>query len=273
MDPTPAKIALANGNYELALKLWSELAISGDSEACYWVASIYYLGLGTQKDNEKALRWFTRAAEGGEADAQYNLGVMYRLGEGVTKDPEQAAKWYKLAATQQHCDAEYNLGNLYMTGEGVSFDIQKCVEYTSRAAEHGSIDGAYKLAHLILDSENTNEHSEKVEHWLKVAAEGGHQKAQFELGIILFLLNKNGATNWIGRSVASGYDPAKKLMKHILEREIPIFESKVARFFIMRCQDKLLKFFDLSKEISNLESSMEKQDIQEANLMFETANF
>ena len=64
-------------------------------------------------DYETALREFTQAAAKNDMNAQYNLGVMYEHGHGVKQSDLKAREWYQLAADNGHPDAYLALQLLF----------------------------------------------------------------------------------------------------------------------------------------------------------------
>ncbi|MCH5351272.1 MAG: sel1 repeat family protein, partial [Clostridiales bacterium] len=65
---------------------------------------------------EEAVRLFTEIAEGGDPYAQMNLGICYEQGHGVEQDYAEAAKWYRKAAEQGDADSQFNLGRCLVGG-------------------------------------------------------------------------------------------------------------------------------------------------------------
>ena len=64
-------------------------------------------------DYEVALKEFTNAAEEGDMNAQFNLGVMYEHGHGVEQSDLRAGEWYQMAADNGHPEAPMALQLLY----------------------------------------------------------------------------------------------------------------------------------------------------------------
>lgn len=65
--------ATENGNYTLALNLWTELANKGDSVAQYNLGIFYSEGLGTKPNSYEANRWFRVASQSGLVEAYNRL--------------------------------------------------------------------------------------------------------------------------------------------------------------------------------------------------------
>lgn len=90
--------AFQAGDYQRARDLWSRQAQKGDATAQNYLAGLYYLGLGIDRDFRQAAYWYERAARQGQVDAQRNLGTMYQMGRGVAQDNLHAYIWYYAAA-------------------------------------------------------------------------------------------------------------------------------------------------------------------------------
>lgn len=97
--------AINRGDHQIAYSKFKQAAEQGEARAQSSLASMYYNGLGVQKDYEQALYWYTKAAEQGLASAQYTLGLMYAEGKGAPKDNAKALYWYTKAAEQGHPEA------------------------------------------------------------------------------------------------------------------------------------------------------------------------
>ena len=91
-------VAHDRANYQTALKVWLEGAMSGSAEAQNNVGEIYSKGLGTQPDYGMAFQWFKKAADQGYGRAKINLGYLYELGLGVPQDQAAALNLYREAS-------------------------------------------------------------------------------------------------------------------------------------------------------------------------------
>ncbi len=88
------------------------LAVEGDADAQYRLATLYYEGVNVEQDFNQAFLWYRRAAIQGMVDAQYKLGNMYLMGEGIAQNDREARDWYEKAAAQGHTGAQHNLESL-----------------------------------------------------------------------------------------------------------------------------------------------------------------
>ena len=91
-------VAYDRANYQTALKVWLEGAMSGSPEAQNNVGEIYAKGLGTAPDYGMAFQWFKKAAEQGYGRAKINLGYLYEQGLGVERDQAAALNLYREAS-------------------------------------------------------------------------------------------------------------------------------------------------------------------------------
>lgn len=123
---------------EKSFEEWKLFAESGDPNAQYELAKIFYAGKEVTQDLYEAKRWFAAAADKGHAEAQYRLGNCYARGQGVTeKNYNIAIRYYQMAADQNNADALFALGNCYAKGQGVVLDLEIAHSYYQRAAEQG----------------------------------------------------------------------------------------------------------------------------------------
>lgn len=91
-------VAHDRANYQTALKVWLEGAMTGSAEAQNNVGEIYSKGLGTDPDYGMAFQWFKKAADQGYGRAKINLGYLYEQGLGVPKDQAAALNLYREAS-------------------------------------------------------------------------------------------------------------------------------------------------------------------------------
>lgn len=113
------------------------LAIQGDADAQYSLATMFDEGQGVSQDDAKAIEWYTKAANQEYAPAQFNLAIMYANGEGTCKNEAQAFNWYLKAANQNNAEAQFNLATLYVTGKGVRQNTVIAKEWFSKSCDNG----------------------------------------------------------------------------------------------------------------------------------------
>jgi len=137
--------AFENKDYATAL---AKLQKADSPQGQYYLGTIYFNGLGTQKDPVQAVKWYTRAAKQGHPEAQFALGSMYAKGEGVQVNLTTAVDWYKKSALQNNSKAQFNLGIAYGTGSGVPRDEAEALKWIRKSAELGNERAQQALASL-----------------------------------------------------------------------------------------------------------------------------
>ncbi len=167
------------------LKALTEKAESGDAQAQYDLAQVYFDGLLEQKADEKTgVSWITRSAEAGNATAQYDLAVAYRLGHGVKPDTAQALNWYEKAADQGRDEARAFVCDAYTQSLTVKPDWPKALPYCKTAAEKGNVGAQYAMGMAYLEGRGVTPDNVLALASLKKAADQGHAAALTELGQI-----------------------------------------------------------------------------------------
>jgi TPR repeat protein len=93
-----ANSAYARGDYVLAVKLLTPLALRGNPQAQAFLGFMFENGYGVSQVYDAAADLYRRAAMRGNAFGQAMLGLMYDKGHGVPQDFILAYKWLNLAA-------------------------------------------------------------------------------------------------------------------------------------------------------------------------------
>lgn len=129
-------------------------AESGNPEAQYDLALMYYAGEHRPKNVTEALKWFRQAADQGNTDAQLMLGLVYYTlrtdGDvGTPKDETEAVKWLRLAANRGDSIAQLTLGEIYFDGFfSISKDQNEAAKWLRLAADQGNDNGKLLLGIL-----------------------------------------------------------------------------------------------------------------------------
>jgi hypothetical protein len=90
-----------------AMNQWKPLAESGNCRAQYWLGTLYFQGLGTDRNYVIAREWWQKAATQGHIRSQVDLGATFFHGKtpsefcpagcDVEMDVVQAYKWHLIA--------------------------------------------------------------------------------------------------------------------------------------------------------------------------------
>ena len=78
--------AYKEGNYEVALSGFLELASENHMKAQFYLGAMYREGKGIDQDYSKSLGWYQKAAEHGEPKAQHNVALFYQNGLSINRD-------------------------------------------------------------------------------------------------------------------------------------------------------------------------------------------
>jgi len=173
------RMAFLFGQYNIALKFWEPLAVSGYAKAQATLGWIYHTGKGAKKDLNKARYWYRRASYQSHEIALNNLGVFYEQGLGVGKNYGKASEYYTAAANLGYGFAQYNLGMLYLTGRGVEKDKNKAIYWLEIASYQGVEQARDELLALgrkidIPQHKAVNAKSETAPKWHKNQHGGDH---------------------------------------------------------------------------------------------------
>lgn len=105
------------------------LTMAAISGCAYYQTNLADLYSGTNypavQELAKALVWYQKAALQGYDVAQLRLGDRYFLGEGTDKNDQHAFFWYEQAAAQNNTCALRQLGRMYLFGMGVESNPKK----------------------------------------------------------------------------------------------------------------------------------------------------
>ena len=113
-------VALQQGNYAAALKLFREAGKAGHVEAQLGLAALYDKGNGVAVNPRAAARWYKMAAENGSTAAMVILGHRYYDGQGVVLNYVESTKWFRLAASQGDKQSKQWLQKALLKSQGTS---------------------------------------------------------------------------------------------------------------------------------------------------------
>jgi TPR repeat protein len=130
--------ALRTGSDEIAARLLTPLAESGNATAQYWLADLYEYGLGVPQNPQKAMDLLTRSAVQSFVPAETRLGEIYLDGRLVLQDVEKAREWLETAATAGNDVAQQELSQIYAQGLGVPADPIEAYAWAAIAASSGN---------------------------------------------------------------------------------------------------------------------------------------
>lgn len=206
-----ARVAKNNRSYDVALKIYLDLARQGNSEAQYRLGEMVIDGLGTSKDKDGAFILFNAAAdqnhpfaleivfeqapellipklqqiaERGNPDAQLLLGAKYAQGEGTAQNNEIAKKWINSSLTQSYCGDDYLsmlelLGIRYESGIGVAKDPNFSLAMRKKAVDCGYAKSATSIGKMYFSGVGVDRNQDEALRWFsKAISLGGETEEQ-----------------------------------------------------------------------------------------------
>ncbi len=193
-----------------AFKYYKIAAQKNDIVALNNLGSLYFSGVGTDRDVEKASSLFKRAADLGNSEAAVNLAFIYLTSTRNMDAQLRSAvvRLFSQAAEGGNTTAQYMLGMIYYNGFGVAKNDDKAFIYLKKAAS--TFDEAqYQLALRYMNAEGTPRNYGNAVNNLARAAHQGHVPSMIMLGDILAAgvnYPKNEVDAYIWYNVASVYD-------------------------------------------------------------------
>jgi uncharacterized protein len=197
-------------NFTQAAELYRKVAEKDYPAAQYNLGRMNYRGEGVKQDRQETVVWYTKAAEQGYAEAQYNLGQMYAEGKVVEEDYNQAVKWYTKAANQNDPRAQFLLG--VISSKNKDWDV--AFKWYKQAAEKDFGPGQFNLADMHYKGEGVEQNLKTAVAWYIKAAKKGHAEAQFRLGNMyysgeFFTEDFTEAAKWFKKAVENGHEGAQ----------------------------------------------------------------
>ena len=175
-----------------------------DSDAQYFLGTMYRDGMAVAPDASIAAELFQRAARGGDTAAQAALGECYERGVGVEQSYENALVWYRSAveqnsrdgrtrtrararietafgtAAQAAYDARAGIGYLYYVGRGTDRDEVLAIGHLREAA-CCSARAQYYLGLAYRDGRGVEHDDSVAAGWFRRAADRGYEEAERQL--------------------------------------------------------------------------------------------
>ena len=225
---------------EKAFKYYSIAAEKEDKIALNNLGSLYFSGIGVEKDIKTAAELFERAAELGNNEAAVNLAFVYLT---TIKNPDATlrsniVRLFNQAATGGNITAQYMMGMIYYHGYGISQNYERAFRFLQKAASQYD-EAQYQLALRYMNAEGTPRNYKKAVDNLVKAANQGYIPAMVWLGDILAQgtsYPKNEYESYIWYNIASVYDPTSVASKRDrLEKKLKIEE-------VMQAQNAAEKF-------------------------------
>lgn len=164
-------------NTALARTLFEKAAALGNPDSAVNLGFIYISGNGAPLDKEKALTYFEQASESGNPAAQFMVGYAYYLGILQPKNDDKAAHLVKTAAEAGFDEAQLVLADMYMNGRGFPQNYSNAVRALRAAASQGNTEAMMKLADILVAGTKYNQDIEYAHVLYNLAAVQGIEAA------------------------------------------------------------------------------------------------
>ena len=172
-------------DFNKANKYFEKSAYSGNDQSQYQFGLYNYLGLVSEKDENKALFWIEKAAEKDNLDSLNFLGKFYE-----ERDRDKALMYFQRALSFHDKEANFNMGNFYLNS-----DFEKAKKYFTRSFEFGKIEAFYQLGKVYTDENFKEKNIKEAKKYLEKAADLGNLESKLLLGK-LYLDNESGIKNY-----------------------------------------------------------------------------
>ena len=96
------------------------------------LGQFYYIGYGTDKDEDRALKYLNKAARKGEQSSQYLVGVISLISK-KNKDIDKGIEYLEEVAENNYKDANYLLGTLFINDKLIAKNLPKADLYLAKA--------------------------------------------------------------------------------------------------------------------------------------------
>jgi hypothetical protein len=172
-------------DYNKAFKYYSLAAAQNDAIALNNLGSLYYNGIGVQRDSKQAAELFAKAADKGNVDACVNLGFMLISGEGAHIDKARALAYFEKASTTDNPLAQFMTGYAYYTGALQPANDVKAAKLIKFAADAGFDEAQLVMADLYMSGRGFPQNYSNAVKYLQNAVAQGNVTAMLNEGDIL----------------------------------------------------------------------------------------
>ena len=153
----------------------------GDAPAQHWVSRCYASGTGTKESQAEAAKWAMKAAEKGHAGAQHSIGCRYMCGNSVTEDQALGMMWIEKSADQNYVGAVISLSFYFAHGLGTDKseeDTEVCAAMAKELLEQPI--HKLEMGECLEWGEGSDRNVESAKAWYRQASVSS-QYAEFAL--------------------------------------------------------------------------------------------
>ena len=163
-------------NVNKAVEMFDKAAKLGNKEAAINLAFIYLTSPSSGVSNNRIVELLQQAAEGGNITAQYMMGYSYYRGFVVAKDFKKAFDLIKQAAVS-YDEAQYELAQRYINAEGTPRNYGNAVKYLTQAAHQGNVQAMMDLGNILAAGTSYQKNEYQAYIWFNIASVYGIEGA------------------------------------------------------------------------------------------------
>lgn len=177
-------------DHKKAFEYYKMAAAQNDNVAINNLGSLYFSGIGTERNPRMAAEMFQKAADLGNVEAAVNLAFLYLAGQGVAQDGEAAIDLFIKASDKNNPTANFMLGYAYFRGYIVEQDLRRSFDLIRQAANAGYDDALFLLSEMYINGWGAPQNYGNAVRALRKAVDQGHVEAMVSLGNILAIGEK-----------------------------------------------------------------------------------
>ena len=175
----------AQTDYDKAFEYYAKAALQNDSVGLNNLGSLYYSGIGVNRNTAKAAILFEKAAKLGNPEAAVNIGFILISGDGAQKNPAVAMDYFEQAAESKNPTAEFMLGYAYYSGKLRPKNYALAAPLLKDSAAAGFDEAQYILALMYINGQGFPQNYNNGVKNLRLAVSQGSVDAMMTLGDIL----------------------------------------------------------------------------------------
>ncbi len=171
-------------NYEEALKIYTEFANAGNTQAQQNLGYMHMVGQGTKVDYDEAMKYF-RIVYQKDPVAGLSIAYMMELGLGMPQNLIESTKIYQELSQKGYVDAHISLGWKYFKGgEGVDKNHAEALRLFQLAEReskeyHSLRQALYGVGYVYFYSETLKNQEEGIKYMRQAAEQGDDLAKQF----------------------------------------------------------------------------------------------
>lgn len=160
----------------------TQLQKSPNDYLLYRLGTMYYNGLGTEKNKSLAIDYFTKATKYNNNNAFFALGKIYADQKEELYDPIKAESFFKKAAELGNQYAGCSLAELYLDSSSSLFCPGKGLTILNSLANENNSNALFALGRYYIDIKNPDNNIFLGKEYLEKSITYGNIRAQLLLG-------------------------------------------------------------------------------------------